>query len=132
MLKNSTNRATLGAVLMALLYAGSATAQEADLAKAKRLTERDCQQCHTFNKGEQHGQGPNLFGLIGRPAADAPGFVYSPGIREALLGKVWDRELLNRWLSDTIAVAPKAQMVYFQDDPKVRARLILYLESLKD
>jgi cytochrome c len=121
------------AVIAALCFGVSATwAQEVDLAKAKRLTERDCQQCHTFNKGEQHGQGPNLFGLIGRPAADAPGFVYSPGIREALLGKVWDRELLDRWLSDTIAVAPKAQMIYFQDDPKVRARLILYLESLKD
>ena len=115
------------------LCASTATlAQEEDLAKAKKLTERDCKQCHTFGKGEQHGQGPNLFGLIGLPAAAAPGFVYTDGIKEALLGKTWDRELLDRWLTDTIAVAPKAQMVYFQDDPKVRARLIRYLESLKE
>ncbi len=109
-----------------------AAAQDEDLAKAKKLTERDCIQCHTFGKGEQHGQGPNLFGLIGRPAAGTPGFVYSPGIVEALKGKVWDRELLDQWLTDTVAVAPKAQMIYFQDDPKVRARLIRYLESLKE
>jgi cytochrome c len=102
-----------------------------DLAAAKAYTVRYCSQCHTFEQGEKHGQGPNLFGLIGREAAGAPGFVYSEGIKEALKGKVWDRALLDAWLTDTIAVAPKAQMVYFQDDAKVRAKLILYLESLK-
>jgi cytochrome c len=102
-----------------------------DLAAAKEYTVRYCSQCHTFEQGEKHGQGPNLFGLIGREAAAAPGFVYSEGIKESLKGKVWDRDLLDAWLTDTIAVAPKAQMVYFQDDPKVRAKLILYLESLR-
>jgi len=102
-----------------------------DLAAAKEYTVKYCSQCHTFEQGEKHGQGPNLFGLIGREAAAAPGFVYSPGIKAALAGKTWDRDLLDAWLTDTLAVAPKAQMIYFQDDPKVRAKLILYLESLK-
>ena len=102
-----------------------------DLVSAKEYTVKYCSQCHTFEQGEKHGQGPNLFGLIGREAAAAPGFVYSPGIKEALNGKIWDRDLLDAWLTDTLAVAPKAQMIYFQDDPKVRAKLILYLESLK-
>ena len=102
-----------------------------DLAAAKEYTVRYCSQCHTFEHGDKHGQGPNLFGLIGREAAGAPGFVYSPGIKEALKGKVWDRDLLDAWLTDTLAVAPKAQMIYFQDDPKARAKLIRYLESLK-
>ena len=102
-----------------------------DLAAAKEYTVKYCSQCHTFEKGEKHGQGPNLVGLIGREAAAAPGFVYSPGIKEALNGKVWDRDLLDAWLTDTLAVAPKAQMIYFQDDPKARAKLIRYLESLQ-
>ena len=102
-----------------------------DLAAAKEYTIRYCSQCHTFEQGEKHGQGPNLFGLIGREAAAAPGFVYSAGIKEALKGKVWDRDLLDAWLTDTIAVAPKAQMIYFQDDPKARAKLIRYIEWLK-
>ena len=54
-----------------------------------------------------------------------------PGYKEALKGRICDRDLLDTWLTDTIAVAPKAQMVYFQDDPKARAKLIRYLESLK-
>jgi cytochrome c len=102
-----------------------------DLAAAKEYTVRYCSQCHTFENGEKHGQGPNLFGLIGRDAASAPGFVYSDGIKEALKGKVWDHALLDAWLTDTLAVAPKAQMIYFQDDPKARAKLIRFIESLK-
>ena len=120
-----------GVVAAALVTTAIPLSAADDLPAAKAYTIRYCSQCHTFEQGEKHGQGPNLFGLIGRPAAAAPGFVYSEGIKEALKGKVWDRELLDAWLTDTIAVAPKAQMVYFQDDPKARAKLILYLESLK-
>ena len=100
-----------------------------DLTAARELTVRQCSQCHTFDKGEKHGQGPNLFGLIGREAAAAPGFVYSDGYKEAMKGKVWDAALLDRWLTDTLAVAPKAQMVYWQDDPNVRATLVRFFES---
>ena len=70
-----------------------------DLTAARELTVRQCSQCHTFDKGEKHGQGPNLFGLLGREAAAAPGFVYSEGIKEALKGQVWDTALLDRWLT---------------------------------
>jgi cytochrome c len=119
-----------GAIAAALCTAMPLRAAD-DIAAARELVIRQCSQCHTFNQGEKHGQGPNLFGLVGRDAAAAPGFVYSEGIKEALRGKVWDAELLDRWLTDTLSVAPKAQMVYFQDEPKVRAKLIRYLESLK-
>jgi cytochrome c len=114
----------------ALGFAITSRAAE-DLAVARQLTVTQCSQCHTFDKGEKHGQGPNLFGLVGREAAAVPGFVFSAGIKEALQGKVWDKELLDKWLTDTIGVAPKAQMVYFQDDPEVRALLIQFLASLK-
>ena len=100
-----------------------------DLVAARELTVRQCSQCHTFDKGEKHGQGPNLFGLLGREAAAALGFAYSEGIKEALKGKVWDTKLLDAWLTDTIAIAPKAQMIYWQDDANVRATLIRFFES---
>jgi cytochrome c len=119
----------LKCILMAVLWMALPVYAADDLAAARELTVRQCSQCHTFDKGEKHGQGPNLFGLIGRPAAAAPGFNYSDGIKEALKGKVWDAALLDAWLTDTLAVAPKAQMIYWQDDPKVRATLILFFES---
>lgn len=120
-----------GAAVGAGLFVALPLLAADDLAAARDLTIKQCSQCHTFEKGEKHGQGPNLFGLIGREAAAAPGFVYSDGLKEALKGKTWDTQLLDQWLTDTLAVAPKAQMVYFQDEPKVRAKLILYLQSLK-
>lgn len=119
-----------GGLVAAALCTTPALAAD-DLTAAKELTVRQCSQCHTFEKGEKHGQGPNLFGLIGRPAAAVDGFVFSDGIKEALQGKTWTVELLDQWLTDTLAVAPKAQMVYFQDEARVRAKLIRYLESLK-
>lgn len=119
----------LGSAVVAALCAALPVQAADDLAAARDLAVKQCSQCHTFDKGEKHGQGPNLFGLIGREAAAAPGFNYSEGIKEALKGKVWDAALLDRWLADTIAVAPKAQMVYWQDDEKVRATLIRFFES---
>jgi cytochrome c len=113
-------------------FVASPSCQAGDLAAARTLTVTQCSQCHTFNKGEKHGQGPNLYGLIGRDAASVPGFVFSEGIKESLKGKKWDEALLNAWLTDTIAVAPKAQMVYFQDAPVVRAMRIEYHTSLHD
>ena len=116
-------------MVAAMLYVALSAQAADDLTAARELTVRQCSQCHTFDKGEKHGQGPNLFGLIGREAAAAPGFVYSDGYKEAMKGKVWDAALLDRWLTDTLAVAPKAQMVYWQDDPNVRATLVRFFES---
>ena len=82
-------RASIVAALVAMAMPSLAAD---DLAVAKEYTVRYCSQCHTFEQGEKHGQGPNLFGLIGREAAAAPGFVYSEGIKEALKGKVWDHD----------------------------------------
>jgi len=126
-----TLRTIAAGVLVAALCAAAPLRAADDLAAAKQLVIRQCSQCHTFEKGEKHGQGPNLFGLIGREAAAVNGFVFSDGMKEAVKGKVWDTALLDQWLTDTLSVAPKAQMIYFQDDEKVRAKLIRYLESLE-
>src|SRR5688572_22882218 len=39
---------------------------------------RKCQSCHTVNEGGANGQGPNLWGIVGRPIASHEGFTYSP------------------------------------------------------
>jgi cytochrome c len=130
MFRSLTAGLLAGASALGLVVATPLAA--ADLAAARVLTVTQCSQCHTFDKGEKHGQGPNLFGLIGREAAAVPGFVFSDGMKEALKGKKWDAKLLEAWLTDTIAVAPKAQMVYFQEDPEVRAMLMQFLTSLRD
>jgi cytochrome c len=110
------------------LLALNAQAQES---LGQRLAQSACAQCHSFVRGEGHGVGPNLFGVIGRPAASVEGFAFSKPYLDTMKGKTWDRALLDRWLTDAQAVAPGSGMVYFQDDPKKRTALIEYLQSLK-
>lgn len=47
-----------------------------------------------------------------------------------MAGKTWDAELLDRFLTDTQAVAPGTGMVYLQDDPGFRDKLIRFLKTL--
>lgn len=120
--------------LSVALLAGSgraAAATGAELAAARTLAVNHCAGCHSFQKGEPPGQGPNLFGIVGAKAGAAEGFAYSEGFKKALSGRSWDRKLLDQWLADTQAVAPGSGMVYFQDDSARRAKLIRYLESLR-
>ena len=100
-----------------------------DLALAQKLATNHCAVCHTFDKGGPPGQGPNLFGLIGRKAA-SENFTYSDGYSKTMSGKVWDEQLLDAWLTDAQAVAPGSAMVYSQDDPAKRQKIIAYIKSL--
>lgn len=97
----------------------------------KALAVKHCSQCHTLGQGEGPGNGPNLFGIIGKKAGSAQGFPYSPGFLAVMSGKTWDPELLDRWLTDTQTLAPGTGMVYFQDDRKIRKKLIQFFQLLR-
>jgi len=122
-------RSLLPLPLAAVLALAASLAQAQS--PGQRLAQSACTQCHSFGKGEPNGVGPNLYGLLGTPAAASPGFAYSKQYLDAMKGKTWDRALLDKWLADTQAVAPGSTMAYFQDDPKKRAALVEYMQSLK-
>lgn len=117
---------------MLTLASGTGHAQNAQdaVALGKKLTTSNCAVCHTFGKDEPSGQGPNLFGIFGRPVASAPGFKYSAGMKAAAPGKVWDSKLLDAWLTDTQTVAPGNAMTYFEGDEARRQKIIAYLRTL--
>jgi cytochrome c len=124
-----TSLLLLPLVAVSMLAANPAQAQAPSV--GQRLAQSACAQCHSFDKGAPHGVGPNLYGLLGKPAAGGAGFTYSKQYVDAMKGKTWDRSLLDKWLTDTQSVAPGSTMAYFQDDPKKRAALIEYMQSLK-
>ncbi|SAK64141.1 c-type cytochrome [Caballeronia ptereochthonis] len=121
-------------LVMLTLASAAAHAQEAapqdPVALGRKLATNNCAVCHTFGKGEPNGQGPNLFGIIGRPLASEPGFKYSAGMKAAASGKVWDEKLLDAWLTDTQSVAPGNAMTYFEGDEARRQKIIAYLRTL--
>jgi cytochrome c len=120
----------LAAVLALASSAGHAQDAQDAVALGKKLTTNNCAVCHTFGKGEPNGQGPNLFGIVGRPLASEPGFKYSAGMKAAAPGRVWDDKLLDAWLTDTQTVAPGNAMTYFEDDEARRRKIIAYLRTL--
>lgn len=116
--------------LAALSLAVSSAVAQSQLV-GEKLVKSQCIQCHTIGRGEPHGAGPNLHGLLGRPAGAAEGFKFSDGFIAAMKGRIWDPRLLDKWLADTQALAPGNGMTYFQEDARKRKQIIDYFATLK-
>jgi cytochrome c len=92
---------------------------------------RVCQACHTFQKGQASNIGPNLYGVVGRPVASAPGFNYSAALKAK--GGTWTFDALNTWLKNPRADVPGTLMTFAGfDDESERADVIDYLNSNSD
>lgn len=97
------------AILAAALSLAAVAAQaEGDPEKGARDFGK-CRSCHLIANGDEVIQkggktGPNLYGVIGRPAASVEGFRYGEGITHAgEKGLVWDEENLTEYLADPTA-----------------------------
>jgi cytochrome c len=91
-----------------------------------------CGACHTFTKGGPNGPlGPNLYGIVGRPRASAPGFDYSAAMKAK--GGPWTLDDLNQFLTKPQAYVPGTAMS-FPGYPRAnqRADVIAYLNGLSD
>ena len=113
----------------ALLLGLTATAAQA--ASGEDLYKQNCAACHALQKDAPMGMGPNLAGIVGRPAGAIQGFPHSEEFRTALNGKSWTPELLDKWLENPQKVAKGTYMMYQQPDAAVRATIIDYLKTVK-
>ena len=73
--------------------------------------------------------GPNLRGIVGRPAGTVEGFTYSNTMMKTLKGMEWSEAALNVWITDPQAWVPGVYMYYKQKDPEIRRKIILYLKA---
>jgi cytochrome c len=105
----------------------SASAQE--VSPEKRQFLNACGTCHAAEPSAPHRQGPNLFGIMGKPAASLDGFKYSDALKAS--GLTWDEATLDKWLTDAQAAQPGTTMLYRQANPERRQLVISYLKSLK-
>lgn len=103
----------------------------ADLIAAGEAAFAMCTGCHVAESGEASMAGPNLYGVVGRPAGSLDDFAYS----EALAGSgiTWDAAQLDRYIADpTAAVSGTIMSVGAVQDDERRAAIIAYLESLSE
>ena len=111
-----------GPDLGTLFASGDAAAGGADFAAR-------CSTCHTAEQGGATLQGPNLFGVVGKPIGKhAAGFAYSSDLAEH--GGEWTYENLDTWLAGPKRFAPGTKMSFAGlSDPQARANIILYLRE---
>ncbi|MEL6978995.1 MAG: c-type cytochrome [Pseudomonadota bacterium] len=96
------------------------------------LFDRRCSSCHINAKGADHGQGPALYGVMGRQIAAAEGFRYSSAL-EGKTDLVWDWDNMGGFLTRPAKWAPGTKMSFagFRD-PEDVAAVMLYLNEYHD
>jgi cytochrome c len=90
-----------------------------------------CAMCHSPEPGK-HKLGPSLAGVVGRPAASAEGFSYSPAMKgHGEAGIVWAADTLDQFLANPRGVVPGTRMAFpGLKDEADRADVIEYLTTL--
>lgn len=123
----------LAAAAGALVLTSAAIAAEdptpADADRGERAF-RKCYACHSVRPGEDGLSGPNLAGIVGRRAAQSPGFEYSAALLSAARerGLVWTPAALDAFLRDPEAFVPGTSMgLAGIRDADERAALVRFL-----
>ncbi|MFD1254259.1 MULTISPECIES: cytochrome c family protein [Devosia] len=117
-------------VLGAMLLMAAPSVSQDDLAAGQKVFNR-CQACHAVGENARNKSGPELNGIVGRPAGTAVNFNYSSAMQTAgAEGLVWTAEDLNAFLEAPKDKVPGTKMAFGglkkQQD---RDNLIAYLAT---
>jgi cytochrome c oxidase assembly protein Cox11 len=95
-----------------------------DPKRGEALFAERCGACHALDRNKI---GPILSNVLGRKAGAAPGYNYSPALREAAVR--WSADTLDQWLADPRKFIAGARMPVRVLDPTARRDIIAYLNS---
>jgi cytochrome c len=91
---------------------------------------KKCKSCHQVDGDAGHTTGPNLWDIVNRPIAAAPGYSYSASLAEKS-AEAWTFENLNSFLYKPKKFAKKTKMSFAGlKKEKDRADVIVYLNTL--
>ena len=103
----------------------------ADVGKGRDFFGRNCDGCHTNEPGKGGRTGPNLWEIVGRDKASAPGFSYSRTLQD--WEGAWTYEDLNIYLYDPVLTTPGVRMeTPGVSDETERVNLVAYLRTLSE
>ena len=115
---------------MLVLLAVNGLNAQGDPAAGQAVFEQKCASCHSVAADLTHGLlGPNLVGVVGRTAGTVTGWDFSPALKDSKV--IWTEENLSKWLTDTSAFVPMAQMDLKVPSRFEREDVISYLKNLK-
>jgi cytochrome c len=117
-----------GCVMLLVLITGCSQNTPGPALSAGEQAFQACIACHS-PANENRPTGPNLHGIIGRPAASSEGYFYSEGLRQS--GIVWDVATLDAFITNPSVRVPGTFMIAGVPDPQGRAAIIEYLQTLR-
>lgn len=90
-----------------------------------------CKACHTFEEGGKAGIGPNLYDIVDRTIASAPGFAYSNALADkAKSDGKWSFQHLQAFVANPRGYANGTKMAFAGvKDPARVADLLAYLNT---
>jgi cytochrome c len=114
------------AALLGLAVPAQAHEDHAGNAEAGEKLFLLCRACHQIGPGARNMTGPELNGVIGRPAGAIPAFPYSPALRSS--GIVWTEDALTAFLHHPKGRVPGTRMIFpgFKDAAQI-ADVIAFL-----
>ena len=92
---------------------------------------KQCQACHTFEKGGANRVGPNLWGIVGENRGEGRGFNFSSAMKSK--GGKWTFDELDKFLADPRGYISGTAMTFagLKNDQQ-RADVINYLNTQSD
>ena len=94
-------------------------------------TAKQCQACHTFEKGGPNRVGPNLWGIVGGERGEGRNFNFSAAMKAK--GGKWTYDELNKFLANPREYIPGTAMTFAGlSRESQRADVIAYLRTLSD
>ena len=99
-----------------------------DSAAGQQFFTTHCGACHATEPGVNK-IGPSLAGVVGRKSGSAPGFNYSPALKEANI--TWDEKTLDQWLQNPTGDVHGSRMFLTVPNAADRQNAVAYLETLK-
>ncbi len=115
--------------LTATLFSVSA-AGVGDAEAGAKLFSKTCGGCHSIGPDARGGFGPQLTGVIGRPAGATEDYQYSDAMKNS--GVVWTREKLAAYIEAPKKVVSGTRMIFWGiSDPEKIENLLAYLETFQ-
>lgn len=119
------------ALLLNLTVLGSYAHAEGDAEAGGKLFKRICGGCHNVGPSVRSSFGPQLNGILDRPAGSASDYQYSDAMKSS--GIVWSRDKLVAYLEDPKAVVPGTRMIFWGlSDAEKIDNLLAYLHTFQD
>ncbi|MDO4233722.1 cytochrome c family protein [Pseudomonas sp.] len=115
---------------LALMLTTGQAAAAGDAEAGGKLFAKTCGGCHSIGEGARGGFGPQLNGIIDRPAGTTADYQYSEAMKTS--GVVWTREKLAAYIEDPKSVVKGTRMIFWGiSDPEKIENILAYLETFQ-